>query len=337
MSVDSSRVHTIDSLRGIAAFAVCFFHLTHLPKDFLSQGLLKSCGSYGWLGVEVFFVISGFIIPYALHRAGYNLNYYGRFVLKRVIRLDPPYLVTILLSVTLGYLAALAPGYKGGPYAVSWEQVLLHLGYLNTFFERPWLEYVFWTLAIEFQYYLSVGLLFPLISHRSPVLRTCLFTALGATAISISNEAYLFHYLFLFMLGMLAYHRHIGLVAGWRFWLSLFLLVVGTFYTLGFLVAAVGLATVCSICFVNINNRALLFLGSISYSLYLVHLPIGTRVVNIGNRFAQGPIMNILVLVVGLMASIVAAWLMYRFIENPAQRWSAAIKLKKAAVTPDSA
>jgi peptidoglycan/LPS O-acetylase OafA/YrhL len=160
------RITTIDALRGIASFAVCFYHLSYCSNICLPQGALKSVGSFGWLGVEVFFVISGFIIPYALHRAGYQLKQYGTFVLKRVVRLDPPYLATIALIIPLGYFSAMAPGFQGPPFTVSTSQVLLHLAYLNVFFGGNWLNPVFWTLAIEFQYYLLVGLLYPFISHK---------------------------------------------------------------------------------------------------------------------------------------------------------------------------
>ena len=56
---------------------------------------------WGWAGVEVFFVISGFIIPFTLWQSGYRLKNYARFILKRIIRLDPPYLLSILLAIAL--------------------------------------------------------------------------------------------------------------------------------------------------------------------------------------------------------------------------------------------
>src|SRR5689334_14543570 len=91
------RISTVDSLRGIASLAVCWFHLTNGNPSFLTGGPLKSSGTYGWLGVEMFFVISGFVIPYSLHKAGYDLKSFGTFVAKRIIRLDPPYLVSIVI------------------------------------------------------------------------------------------------------------------------------------------------------------------------------------------------------------------------------------------------
>jgi len=97
----TSRVEIIDSLRGLAAFAVAWVHFTN-GGNLIQAGWLKTSGAYGWLGVEVFFVISGFIIPFSLYHSGYRFpSHVGRFIFKRILRLDPPYLVTIALTIVL--------------------------------------------------------------------------------------------------------------------------------------------------------------------------------------------------------------------------------------------
>ena len=328
--MQSSRIGTVDALRGIASVAVCFFHLTNGPTAFifLPEGLLKHAGSFGFLGVQVFFVISGFIIPYALHKARYELKHYGTFVIKRVVRLDPPYLATILFVITLGYLSAKAPGFRGPPFHLSITQVLLHLAYLNVFFGKEWLVGAFWTLAIEFQYYLLLGLLYPLISHKSLWTRLGMFTILGLLAINLPDRHYLPHWFFLFMLGMLSFHHRAGMIAGFKFWVILLILACGACYTLGPLMAGVGLATACAIAFVKTSNKALLFFGSISYSLYLVHMPIGSKVINLGSRFSDSMAAKIILVAAGFALSVAGAYLLYRFIEKPAQDWSSRIKYR---------
>src|SRR3954451_20161467 len=109
------RIPVLDMMRGIAAFAVCWYHMTHGNAAFLPSGLLRSSGDLGWLGVEVFFVISGFIIPFALARSGYRLRDYRTFLLKRIVRLDPPYFVTIVTILVLNVLSTLTPGFRGDP------------------------------------------------------------------------------------------------------------------------------------------------------------------------------------------------------------------------------
>lgn len=120
---------------------------------------MRLTGLYGWLGVPVFFVISGFVIPYAMYNAGYSLSHFGRFLAKRLIRLDPPYLASILLILLVGILPTFVPGFAGQRPSFPTAQVLAHLGYLNTFLGYQWLNPVYWSLAIEFQYYLLIGFL----------------------------------------------------------------------------------------------------------------------------------------------------------------------------------
>ena len=328
---DSGRLETLDCLRGIAAFAVLWFHLTNGHLGFLPDGALKSSGSFGWLGVEVFFVISGFILPYALKRAGYQPADYFRFVWKRILRLDPPYLVCIAVVIFLNFASTLAPGFRGLPFQFDLKQVLLHLGYLNAFFNHDWLNVVFWTLAIEFQFYLLVALIFPLISHPSLAVRAGTGGLLAVAAFLLPSGNLVFHYLFLFLLGMWAFQIKSGLqtgsgsqALGWG------LLAGGAWFTLGAPAALAGTVTGLLIVHARLNARPLLFLGQISYSLYLLHVPFGGRVINLGSRFADGPVERVAVLVLAVAVCIGAAFLFHRWVELPAQRWSAAVRYHAA-------
>ena len=332
---DSGRLETLDCLRGIAAFSVLWFHLTNGNSEFLPQGMLKSSGTYGWLGVEVFFVISGFILPYALLRAGYQPTDFFRFVWKRILRLDPPYLVCIAVVLVLNFASTLVPGFRGQPFQLDLAQVLLHFGYLNAFFNYEWVNVVFWTLAIEFQFYLLVALLFPLISHSSLVVRAGICGVLSATAFLLPSGNMVFHYLFLFLLGIWAFQIKTGLlqgaglhVLGWA------LLAAGAWFTLGDTIALAGTVTGLLIVHARLNAPWLLFLGQISYSLYLLHVPIGGRVINLGSRFAHGPVEQVVVLALAVTASIGAAFIFHRWVELPAQRWSSAVRFRAALPPP---
>ena len=117
MAKTEKRIETVDMLRGFAALAVCWFHLTD-TNAIAGSGVLEKSGRYGWLGVEIFFVISGFIIPYALHRSSYTLRHFGRFLLKRITRLDPPYIVSIVIAIILLIDFAKSFG-KDGAYAIG--------------------------------------------------------------------------------------------------------------------------------------------------------------------------------------------------------------------------
>lgn len=324
---DSGRLLTLDCLRGIAAFAVLWFHLTNGNVGFLPQGMLKSSGTYGWLGVEVFFVISGFILPYALQRAGYRPADYFRFVWKRILRLDPPYLACIAIVIALNFASTLAPGFRGPPFQFDLKQVLLHLGYLNAFFGHDWVNVVFWTLAIEFQFYLLIALLFPLVSHPLLMVRVGVCSGLVAAAFLLPSGNLVFHYLLLFLFGIWAFQIKAGLLPGTSLQASGWaLLSVGCYLTQGLQPACAGVVTGLLIVHARLKARPLLFLGQISYSLYLLHVPIGGRVINLGSRFADGPMEKVAVLALAVVASLGAAFLFHRWVELPAQRWSAAVR-----------
>ncbi len=174
------RIEILEPLRGLAALAVAWFHFTQ-GGGLLKEGWLKASGTYGYMGVEVFFVISGFIIPYSMMKSGYCFpRHFLVFITKRVVRLDPPYLVTIAITLILWYASSITPGFPGQKPNWSLQQLLLHVGYLNTFFDYAWLNPVFWTLAIEFQFYLFAAIVFPLVANHRSVVRVLSLSSLCA-------------------------------------------------------------------------------------------------------------------------------------------------------------
>jgi hypothetical protein len=89
------------------------------------------------------------------------------FLAKRVVRITPSYCAAIVLCIVLGYVSAQSPVYEGAPYDVSVRQLLGNIFYLAEFVAVDWFNPVFWTLAIEFQFYILLGLLWPVISRLS--------------------------------------------------------------------------------------------------------------------------------------------------------------------------
>jgi peptidoglycan/LPS O-acetylase OafA/YrhL len=317
--MSSRRLGTVDCLRGLAALAVVWYHST-VGSGVIHGGWLYSSGKYGWLGVEIFFVISGFIIPYSLHRAGYRVADFGRFLLKRMARLDPPYFAAILFCLALSYLVTLAPGFRGERPHYTWGQLAAHVAYINSFVHLRWVNVVFWSLGIEFQYYLLIGLAFPLLIARGCGVRFGFLGLLLLVSASIRDEALLFRYLPLFVAGILAFQSRVGLISTRG-------LLAGLAATaIAGPIAALGVATALVIRFVEIPSSKVTRFGSISYSLYLLHVPIAGKIMNLGGRFAHStPALGAL-LVTAVGASILAAAIFYRFVELPSQRLSSAIR-----------
>ena len=321
------KIEIVETLRGLAALSVAWFHFTNANKDFLPDGYLKTSGFYGWLGVEVFFVISGFVIPFAMHRANYILASLPTFLGKRLLRLEPPYIVSIVITLGLWWISSLSPGFSRE--APSVPQVLLHLGYLNAFFGYAWINTAYWTLAIEFQYYLLMAFAFPLLGHRRAQQRLLGIVCLCALPYVFASERLVFHYLGLFALGVATFQWQRAMLSKTRY-LVLIAAITGTnLATLGPVVSGVGATTALLIAFIrHAPWRPLTVLGTLSYSLYLVHAPLGERVVNLGARFAESLISQIAVLLAAVGVSLVAAYLLYRFVERPSLRLSASLRYK---------
>ncbi|HJT34366.1 MAG TPA: acyltransferase [Pirellulales bacterium] len=325
------RIEILDPLRGLAALAVAWFHFTTC-NAFLQSAWLKASGTYGWLGVDVFFVISGFVIPYSMYAGGYHpRQHFVRFLGKRLARLEPPYLMSLILVISLAYLKPLVfPETAESKPPFSVPQLLLHLGYLNTFFDYEWLTPVYWTLGIEFQYYLFVALVYPLLASRRAILGPLSVLALASLALLVKSPIFVFHFLGLFAFGILAFQYHVRLLPRKAFLAAILLVSAITAASLTWVIAVVGGVTALVIAFVPMPRSSALkvfvYFGTISYSIYLLHTIIGGPVVHIGSRFGSGPAWEVAILTAAIGASLLAAMVFHQLVERPAQGLSSRIK-----------
>ena len=330
-STVGDRNETIDALRGLAALAVCLYHTTLLTP--FAHGTWASLFHWGYAGVTCFFVISGFIVPYAMHTAGYSLGSAHRFLAKRLVRLDPPYLASIVLMLLIWYVATTAPGFRGQPMStfVSYSDLPCHLVYLCGFIGQPWVSGVYWTLAIEFQFYLLLALIFPLITL--PIRNMGLMFVGGLTAIGMGtgedDGILIFAYLPIFAAGLLTFLAKIDAVPRGSYWPCLAIIGLVIIYRIGPVPALVAVGTAAAIYGNSIPRlRFLAFLGAISYSLYLVHSPIVLRVTNLFSRLDLPASMEALGIAVALASAIVAAYWFNRVVERPAITLSQKISMR---------
>lgn len=328
MPAPSGRIATVDALRGIASLSVAWFHFTN-ANPALAPGNVKSSGRYGWLGVYIFFVISGFVIPYSLEKAKYGYRQFWRFLSKRIVRLDPPYFANILFILGLAFVVQLVPGFRGPQPHFAASQLLSHVAYLNSIVGKTWINPVYWSLGIEFQYYLLIGLIFPLLCASRLATRMLTTFALLVPGFFIPGGSLLFVHLPLFVAGILTYQFKVGRLSKGCYFGALAVTAVVTGFALGVTIAGTCAITSVAIAFVECSGRILTWLGSISYSLYLMHVPVGGKIVDIGTRFRHGQLVPSLFLIAAMAASIFAAWVLYRIVELPAQRLSSRISYKK--------
>jgi peptidoglycan/LPS O-acetylase OafA/YrhL len=165
-----SRIPELDLLRFTAAAAVLAFHFyVLLPGDTGVQRAISAAGRFGFLGVPLFFMISGFVILWtAFNRSP------GEFVLARLCRLYPSYWICVL--ITSGVLAL-----AGGP--PSWRQIAANLTMFHHLFGFDSIDEVYWTLFVELKFY---GLVFILLACRQlPRIERWLRVWLALSAVSL--------------------------------------------------------------------------------------------------------------------------------------------------------
>lgn len=325
------RIRIIQDLRGVAALSVCCYHFFTRNGMFaipVTTASLSNAAQFGWLGVQIFFVISGFILPYSLFQAGYQASpgNFFRFLWKRLSRLEPPYIISIVFVLAVMSSPHLLPWLGGKAPEVTSAQLLLHLGYLNSVFNKGWyINPVYWTLGIEFQYYLLIGLLFPLIAGRARWMRASGWAVLLALGFGDHVSA-LGHWLFLFMLGFALFQYRAGLIGRVELACAALVVTFCSVETLGKSITLVGLAGFAAMLLVRWSNRPLSRLGDLSYSFYLIHLPVGGLVFRLTQPW-NGSLVSRLAIVAGAMvASLSVAYALWRWVEQPCQRYAGALR-----------
>jgi peptidoglycan/LPS O-acetylase OafA/YrhL len=299
--------------------------------------------AYGRYGVDVFFVISGFIVPYAMARAGYTLGVWPRFIARRLIRLEPPYLVSIAAVIVIGLAASLTPWFKG--QAPQYDPLLIaaHVGYFNAFLGTPWLNPVYWSLAIEFQYYLLIGLLLPALLVGSQMTRLAIVALLVATpSILPVGGWFVAFYLPVFSAGILTFLLAQRLISTGSYWAALAVLfaymALRSDSAAGLTTTAVTIATAIIIVCVRLPHiRVFAWLGAISYSLYLLHAPVGAKVTNIIARFGISQSLEVIAILLSLTSSLAAAYVLYILVERPSQDAAKMIPYAPSVVTKRAA
>jgi len=172
----NGRIASLDAIRGIAILLVLLHHYITAPSAFEPGSLpdrIIGLISFGWSGVDLFFVLSGFLIGGIILRNGHEDGFLFGFYRRRAARLLPLYLVVVgLYAIVAPYLVA-AYGERAAWLASTVGAPLWsHLFYLQNFFIAAhqslggnWLAPT-WSLAIEEQFYLVAPLLLLTVPRR---------------------------------------------------------------------------------------------------------------------------------------------------------------------------
>lgn len=319
MTSSQKYVPSITMLRGIACLGVCFMHFVGT----IHSDSLNTFARFGGWGVPLFFVISGFILPYSLEHGNYKLKNYFSFILKRLIRLEPAYLCSILAVFTLSILAQFSP-YNNSVVPDFFDfRTLSHLFYLTDLCGYQWYNPVYWTLAIEFQFYLIIGLLFPLLQLKKIYLQLSILTVFTASSFFFEQHYFLSEYLICFLAGIQLYWYKQSKIELNPFIIFTLILIIFSFMKYGYSGPFCITFAILFIIFTKKEFKFLMFIGKISYSLYLIHTIVGTdAIINFMQNFITSELGRIVLAIFTFPITIFMAWVFHKTIEAPSKKLS---------------
>lgn len=288
-----NRFFELDALRGIAALMVVFFHYSiHRPESALGF-------KFGITGVELFFVISGFVITMSISRVSRGVD----FVINRASRLYPAYWTAATMTFVLMVTKSLAS--KHSLADASFGQYIANLTMFQYYVGVKDLDGSYWSLIVEMIFYLCILALL-----QSRQLKNVNAVVMGAISLTVIGQAFfwnegvnailqafpLLRYLPLFLAGINFYSLyterknyllHYGVVA-FCFLAQLLLFQNCTraqeYLSVGEYGAALAVIFSLFALFVNgrlgfLVSKLTLFLGRISYPLYLTHQFLALQIV----------------------------------------------------------
>jgi peptidoglycan/LPS O-acetylase OafA/YrhL len=318
----SQKVVILDIARGVCAFIVALYHFLHFSSPQgslfdLSDPFLTKVGPFMPGIVCVFFLISGYVLFLHLERSNYRLKNYGHFLLKRVIRLQIPLVACVFLILGIN---ATFQWYNGIPFTFSWSQFLSNITLTANFTGEAWYNPIFWTLSIELQFYLFIGLTFLLIKkHPFPWL-----LGLGILAFALNyffdTRGTFIEFGSYFTIGIAMYLFHQK-----RFEL-IYILVLTVIGIADFQLNQAPLYYVSSvlfipiILFVNFKSKIIEFAGEVSFSFYLIHGAVGGLFLYFTARHADQFWQKIGLLIIALLISYGVAYIFYLLIEKTSAR-----------------
>ena len=315
----AGRYEEIDVLRGLAALCVLLSHYTSFGVRYLgaSAGLDLQ---YGYYAVELFFIISGFVIFFTIERCGS----WREFAVLRCTRLFPTYWAALTLMVVI---EAAALGEK-----IWWHGYLANMTMLQEFLGVKDLDDVYWSLAVEIAFYVDMAILFRLglLRRPEPVAALWLVAALLWPGVDTPVVAMLPWFLRpfvlswapFFVIGMMLYRISSRGPTRPRMAIIVAAIAVEA-WTHGVADGAIALAQAGIVAAALMGwlrflvSPTTLWLGAISYPLYVSHRNIGYFCLRYLHQIGWS---NAGALLATIPAMLILATLLSQLVERPALR-----------------
>ena len=317
------RLVELDALRGLGAISVVLYHLTtRFPEVFPDADHVPLTFLPGEYRVLLFFAISGFAIFFTLK----GIKGVTDFAVNRFARLFPAYWVAIPLILLFEYAGHV------DKLKIPVSSILVNFTMLQGFFYLPSVDGAFWTLTMELAFYACMIGLWRVLGPRMARLESTLLPWLALRWLMelwpdmpyrIIQLA-VADFIAFFVIGILFYRIWSG-ARHWREQVPYFAAVLLTLYandTWDLLVSGCVLIALFAAMLGGVLRpfcvRPILWLGEISYSLYLVHENIGFVIML---RAQAAGINHWMSLAMALSTVVLLGWLLNRYVEKPAGSW----------------
>lgn len=317
--MNNNRIAALDSLRGLAAIFVVIYHYFFRYNEIFGHDRMTVSWAYwGKFGVELFFLISGFVIFISLSKTKRPLD----FIVSRFARLYPAY----IFSVVFTFIVVTCFGLEGR--GVSVTEAVGNLFILHEYLRIPHVDGVYWTLTVEVTFYF-IMLVFYIFNKLDKVelYLTCvvlisIFSSFGFFDINkYIYKILIIKHLSLFLMGILVYKK-----LNFDFSLLQWACLVVNIFNISVVYDFIGFIFVLCVLFLFfisvryrplfLDNRIFIFLGSVSYPLYLIHQNFGYIIIGFLLSYSFSAFFSI---VVAVFFSIFVSWVILVFIERPIQ------------------
>ncbi|NUU35664.1 acyltransferase [Pseudomonas sp. C2B4] len=334
----------ITLLRAVASLMVVYDHLFSMvpvknfgspafPVSFVQTAIDNPLGiiqDFGWIGVAIFFIVSGFIITHVSMRESQT-----EFLVKRIFRIYPPLILAVLIACAMTYITT-------NQTFSFWE--IISAFTLTNYWTYPQIVIlgVAWTLAIEIIFYAFTFVLLPILKNNpcaAIIIQVAVVFCVYAVRGKFGNEFFLFAacvaYLPYLIVGQVTYFLY-SKVIGLKVFFALLILLYAAILAGIQLIHVIFLPANNSY-LINFSYAYFIFimllvfkdrvkvpqfvhrLADSSYSIYLLHGTIGGAVIVLVAKYTSNhsaPVIFITSLAAAAL-SILVAWIFFLLVEKP--------------------
>ena len=212
-------------------------------------------------------------------------------------------------------------------FTVNTQQFVYHILYLIPFSSHIWYNPIYWTLALEFQFYLIVVLLYYGITSERKWIVYLTLILFGITGFLVTDNRLIFHYSVIFLQGIILLMFKTKRIETKPGIVLIILCIVSTAYLHSIEIALILAISLCLIMLIEIDNKTINRLSELSYSLYLIHGLIGGNILYLFSSYITSYPGKIVLVILSLSVSLVFSYIYWWLIERPSRKLSRKINV----------